>query len=221
MPAFVVVIVVAVSLGFGRTVVLPTLRGTFSRPWFVYLHGTLFVVWVSLLAVQVWLISRRQVRLHQRLGMLGAVLVPLMAVSGVVVSVWATNRDVALGQPGAIVFFFGLLMDMLMFFAFGCAALLTRRRPALHKRLIVFATLAILGAAIGRIPVVGNAANALTVVLVFAVVAYDLTIDRRVRAVTLIGGALFLAGVYTETAIGETDAWRRVGPRVLKVLTLP
>ena len=220
MPAFVAIVIIAVSLGFGRTVVLPSLRGTFSRPWFVYLHGSLFVVWVLLLAVQVRLVSRHQVRLHQRLGILGAVLVPLMAVSGVIVSVWATNRDVALGQPGAVVFFLGLLMDMLMFFAFGCAALVTRRRPANHKRLIVFATLAILGAAIGRIPLVGDCANSLAVTLVLAVVGYDLALDRRVRAVTLIGGMLFLAGVFSETPLGQTDAWRRAGPRVLHTLTL-
>jgi hypothetical protein len=144
-----------------------------------------------------------------------------MAASGVAVGVWSTRRDLALGQPEAIAFFFGLLMDMLLFFVFGSAALLMRRRSATHKRLIVFATIAVLGAAVGRVPVVGGAANGLAIGLVLAVLGYDLAVERRVRMVSVLGGALLLAGIYSETPLGQTRAWAGVGPAVLASLTPP
>jgi hypothetical protein len=221
MPCFAALVVLVVALGFGRTFLLPLLGGRFSRPWFVYAHGALFFAWVALLVAQVWLAARRRVRWHQRLGWAGAVLVPLMAASGVAVGVWATRRDLALGQPEAIAFFFGLLMDMLLFFVFGSAALLMRRRSATHKRLIVFATIAVLGAAVGRVPVVGGAANGLAIGLVLAVLGYDLAVERRVRMVSVLGGALLLAGIYSETPLGQTRAWAGVGPAVLASLTPP
>jgi hypothetical protein len=159
-------------------------------------------------------------RWHQRLGTIGFPLVPLMAASGVAVAVWATNRDVALGQAEeAIPFFFGQLMDMLLFFAFASAALLLRRRPAVHKRCVLFATIAILGAALGRIPVVGSVANPVAVALVLAIGVYDLAVERRVRPVSYVGGLLLLAGIYTEPPLGETRAWERAGPVVLAWLS--
>jgi hypothetical protein len=216
MLCFAALVFAAVLAGFGRTFLVPFARGRFEpRPWFVYAHAALFFVWVTLLIVQAWLAARRQVRWHQRLGWIGFPLVPLMAASGIAVSVWATRRDLALGQAEAIPFFAGLLMDMLLFFAFASAALLMRRRPAVHKRLMLFATIAILGAAFARIPAMEGLGNSVAVALVLAIGAYDIRIERRIRPVSYIGGLLLLAGIFSETPLGELRAWERAGPVVL------
>ena len=159
-----------VLAGFTRTFFLPLARHTFTAPWFVYVHGALFFTWIALLVAQASLIVRRQLPLHRRLGRCAVLLIPMMVVSAVVVATWATARDYqAVPRGQVIVFYFGQLADMVMFGGFASAAYLTRRRPAAHKRLMLLATLALLGAAIGRIPVIGPAANPITLAMLAAI----------------------------------------------------
>ena len=44
------------------------------------MHGVLMTAWVALFAAQVWLISARRVRVHQRLGYAGIGLAALIVV---------------------------------------------------------------------------------------------------------------------------------------------
>lgn len=50
-----------------------------------HLHGALFTSWFVLFAVQTVLVQRRDIRLHQRLGRMGALLAILMVLSGSVI----------------------------------------------------------------------------------------------------------------------------------------
>ncbi len=204
-----------VLTGFTRTFFLPLAHGTFSRPWFVYLHGLLFFSWISLLVIQALLALRRQFRWHRRLGWFGASLIPLMTTSGVIVAYWATRRDVAAGHGAvALPFFFGLLMDMFLFASLATAAVLARSYSSVHKRLILFATLAVLGAAIGRIPVLGAAANYITVFMLLCIAIFDVFAIRQVHHATMLGGAWLLAGTFIQTPIGNTAAWLSVAQRI-------
>ncbi len=58
--------------GFGRTYYA---KGLFDVPplasLIVHVHGLLMTAWVALFGAQVWLISSRRIRLHQRLGYAG------------------------------------------------------------------------------------------------------------------------------------------------------
>jgi hypothetical protein len=210
---------ILVLAGFARTFFIPLARQRLSAPWFVYLHGTLFLSWVALLIAQSLLIATRHVSWHRRLGPVGAGLVPAMVASGVAVAIWATARDVKAGQgDSAIGLFFGELMDMALFAGLGTAALLTRHRPEVHKRLILLATLALLGAAVGRIPILGKAANLVTFFLLATVAGRDLVRLGRVHSATLWGGLVLVAGILVQTPVGATSLWLSVGRRVLNVL---
>lgn len=213
---FAMVAAALVLAGFSRTFFLPVLRRTFTAPWFVYVHGTLFLVWITLLVSQASLVVRRQVALHRRLGRAAVVLIPCMVISAVVVASWATARDYRVTPEDRIIaFYFGELMDMVMFGGLATAAYLMRRRPAVHKRLMLLATLALLGAAIGRIPVIGDASNSVTLAMLGAIVVADLMTLRRVHYATLIGGAAFLLGVYSEEPLGATPQWLKVGSGII------
>src|SRR5262245_16080061 len=62
-----------VLAGFARTYYLkPYFGGPPLPSLMVHVHGLLMTVWVALFATQVWLISSRQVKVHQRLGYAGA-----------------------------------------------------------------------------------------------------------------------------------------------------
>ena len=214
---FSLLVAAIVVAGFMRTFFLPLANHTFAAPWFVYVHGTLFFTWIALLVTQTSLIASRDVARHRRLGLLAVALIPLMVASAVTVAFWSTARDYRAGGGDAtIAFFFGQLMDMVMFAAFAIAALLARRRPQWHKRLILLATLAVLGAAVGRIPDRrGRSANYVTLIFVVAILGYDLLSQRRAHVITIVGGTALMVGTFTEDVIGSTPQWLAMGAQLV------
>jgi ABC-type Co2+ transport system permease subunit len=217
---FAVVFAMTASLfvlaGFTRTFFIPLVTGTFSRPWFVYVHAILFFSWIPLLVGQALLIVRSMFKWHRRLGWMGAAMILPMAASGAAVAYWATRRDVAVGKAAdALPFFFGALMDMILFASLAIAAVLARRRSPVHKRLMLLATIAILGAAIGRIPVVGAFSNYIAVALMLSIAAGDIYVSRHVHRATLLGGAWLLIGIFTQGPIGNTNAWISIAQQIV------
>lgn len=205
-----------VLAGFARTFFLPLARGQFSRPPLVYVHGALFFGWVTLLIVQGQLAASRRLMLHRRLGWIAVALIPAMAASGVGVSVWATARDLKAGRGDAAAsFFFGQFMDMLLFAGLSSVAIAKRHRPDTHKRLIVMATIAILGAAIGRIPFIGRVDSAVTLALVLSMASHDLTVRRRVHPATLYGGLAVIGGGLLQGPVGATGIWLSTARRII------
>jgi hypothetical protein len=216
---FALVAATLVVAGFTGTFFLPVARGQFSRPPLVYVHGSLFFGWVILLIVQAQLAASRHLGWHRRLGWVGVALIPAMTASGVGVSVWATARDLRAGKGDAAAsFFLGQLMDMLVFAALASLAILKRQRPDTHKRLIVMATVAILGAAIGRIPLVGRADSIVSLALVVSLAAYDLAVRRRVHAATVYGGLAVIGGGLVQAPLGATATWLSAARRIIGIV---
>ena len=216
MVAFSLAVASLVVTGFTRTFFLPLVRGSFAAPWFVYVHGALFFSWVGMFVAQAGLIASRRVATHRRLGRIAVPLIPLMALSGLAVAVWSTARDFRVGRDASVVtFFFGELMDIAMFAMFAVAALVLRRRTEWHKRLIVCATLAVLGAAVGRIPIVGAYSNFLTSGLVLVLIGFDFASRGNPHAASLVGGAAFSVLTWSENFVGATNEWQAIGTRLI------
>ncbi len=119
----------------------------------VHAHGILMSAWIALFVTQVLLIARRRPDLHRRLGLAGAALAPLIVAFGSLTVAAAIERRFPEAGPlrfGRIfVEFDGL--SLWVFGALVCAALVWRRRPDVHKRLMLCATVALLPPAVGRI----------------------------------------------------------------------
>jgi hypothetical protein len=109
--------------------------------------------------------------------------------------------QVVWGNFASIAVFAGLL----------AAAILLRRTPQAHKRLIVLASIAILGPALARIsrwPVFGGEDGpfipAVLVGLLLAVIAHDLVTARRLHKATWIGcGIIVLATIAQQIIAGS------------------
>lgn len=216
---FALLVAVLVLTGFTRTFFIPLVRRTFNAPWFVYVHGGLFLTWIGLLITQAALIVRRRSRVHIRVGRVAFGLVPLMLCSGIAVAYWSSARDLSQGGGDSVVSTFGgELMDMLVFGVLATAALVLRRSPQAHKRLILLATLAVLGAAVGRIPVVGQAANYVTVALVVAIAVYDLVVQMRLNRTTVLGGLFLLVGIFSQGILTTTTLWLNLGRTLLSLI---
>lgn len=150
-------IAVAISctafLGFSFTYFGPLFRGQYPEvSATVHLHGWSFFLWFLLFPLQAGLIRLRQVKLHRTLGRASVVLATIMVGSGLVVA--AVQIDRALPTDGSPFWdFMGLpiLSLLVLFTAFYAVAIRRRRIPADHKRLMLLASTAALGAATFRI----------------------------------------------------------------------
>jgi hypothetical protein len=221
--AFGTLSVVLAVTGFSQSFFVPLARRALVVPPIVYIHGALFLGWVTLLLVQTLLVGRRRIRSHRRVGWIAVALVPAMAASGIGVGLWATARDVRAGEASAALpFLLGLVTDMMTFAVLASSAIATRRRPETHKRLMVMATIVVLGAALVRLIALVSASVrpwniALTTCLVLSVAAFDLHARRRVHSATVWGGAAVLANLIAQRPLGHTDLWLRAAHGLLGV----
>lgn len=143
------VVAIGVGLiGFSTTFLAPMAAGRFVAPPVIHIHAALFFAWLAFLLTQVRLVSGRRTALHRRAGWAGLALAAAMAVSGVGVGLFAARRDLAAGL-GEVAHgqFLTVCIEMLVFAGLVGAAIVYRRRPDVHKRLLLLATISILGPA--------------------------------------------------------------------------
>jgi hypothetical protein len=132
-----VVAFVVAMVGFNATIRGST--GTVTP--FVVVHATLFTAWLLLFIVQSRLIGSGRVALHRRLGLLGASLAATMVIVGFRVAIEAAQRGFKIDtrhDPLAYLVF--PLGDLSAFAVLVALALWYRKRPMVHKRLMLLAT---------------------------------------------------------------------------------
>lgn len=182
-----------VLAGFARTYYLKPFFATPDIPGrIVHLHGIVMTAWVLLFVVQISLVAKRRVRTHQRLGMLGAILAAMIVVVGILTALYAAARGASPGPP-PLSFLIIPIGDMLIFSVLIGLALYYRRKPQVHKRLMLLAAINLLTPAIARIPlsfIINGGPLAFfgltDLVLLFAV-AFDTYKHRRLHPVFLWG----------------------------------
>jgi hypothetical protein len=210
-----IAVVATVAVGFAPTYYLKPLFATPALPLFTHIHGALFTAWVLLFLAQTSLVAANRTDLHRRLGVAGAVLAIAMAVSGAALAIESARlARPALGVLARASPLFVLVIPLASVVVFAILVglgLYYRRRPDAHKRLMLFATLALLPPALARIRVLNaigpQAFFGVTVLFIAAVVAYDYWTRRRVHAVSLWGGLFLALSFPGRIALGHTDAW--------------
>ena len=210
-----VFIPVIVLAGFARSYYLKGLFGTPALPGLlVHLHGIVMTSWVVLFVAQVWLVAARRTRLHQRLGVLGAILAALVVLVGVFTAISAAARGSSPGPP-PLQFLVVPLGDVLVFAILVGTALYFRRRMDAHKRLMLLAAVNMLTPAIARIPFnfieTGGplAFYGLTDLCVLACVVFDTVRNRRLHPAFLWGTLLIVASQPLRLMLASTDVWMR------------
>ncbi|HKY30561.1 MAG TPA: hypothetical protein VJM12_21700 [Pyrinomonadaceae bacterium] len=210
-----VFIPVVVLIGFARTYYLKGFFGTPALPsLLVHFHGAVMTAWVVLFMTQVWLVSSRRTKVHQRLGIGGALLAALVVCVGTVTAVYSAARETPSDHP-PLVFLAIPLGDMLVFAILIGIALYYRRWLETHKRLMLLATMSLLTAAIGRIPfdfiLKGGPLVffGLTDLCMLACVAFDSIRNRRVHPAFLWGTLFVIASQPLRVLLAGTSAWLR------------
>jgi hypothetical protein len=207
-----------VFAGFARSYYLRSEFGFPALPAFLQLHGLVMTLWFVLFFVQVWLITVQRTRLHRQLGAFGVGLAGLMVVvTGTVVIRSARRGFTAFPEtvkwPGFLLLSLGIVLTFAILF---CAAVLLRRRSAIHKRLMVLASLSIWGPAISRLPLhfieTGSLWTSIAVgdACVVTCVVLDSIRNRRLNPAFLWGGLLILCSHPLLVWMGNTPTWSRM-----------
>lgn len=191
-----------------------------ATPLVVHIHAIAFSAWVVLLVVQGRLAARAPAR-HRALGRTGAWLVPIMLVTGLLAAVQGARDGWNPGGPyrDALAFMFVGIADLIVFTTLTTAALVARRQPDLHMRLMLLGTLGgLMWPAITRIPLIAGRAPLMFGVLAALVLApamRDVLVRAPRRWVSLGVGVAILATFPMRVAIGNGDAWRRLAMSML------
>jgi hypothetical protein len=184
----------------------------------VRLHAALFGGWLALFIAQTRLVAMGRTALHRRLGIVASVLAVAMLAVGVPTAIAAARRGWPFdGDPlGNLVHPLG---DLVSFTVLVGVALWYRRKPDVHKRLMLLATAgALMNAPLAhmhaRLPAPLNANPLLfllpMVLLLSASAVYDRVTRGRIHPVSLWGAVLLFAwGNVRELLIRPSSAWHQ------------
>jgi hypothetical protein len=192
------------------------------RPWFLHVHGVIYLGWLALLVSQAVLAARGKIALHRRVGTFGIAYGALVWLLGVIVTFAAPALHVRAGEwdmDRAASFLTIPLGDMVLFGGFFAAAIAYRRKPEIHKRLILLACVAVMFAGAFRLSYVASMPVQLITWYspVIAGMIYDRYKMGRVHRVYWIGAAI-MAVALLRLPFGESEVWRRIGRALLTPL---
>jgi hypothetical protein len=123
----------------------------------VITHGLALSLWVMLLIVQPLLVVNRKYRLHMVIGKFGAVLATCIVILGVTLSIEWMRIDPSRMAPWFVTskkFMAVPFISTLIFGGFVATGILNRRRPEIHRPMMLLATLTVISAATDRIPAI-------------------------------------------------------------------
>ena len=201
--------------GFAPSYYLKAHFGTPQLKPLLHFHGLVFTMWMVLMIVQTSLISAAKVRLHQRLGIAGAVLVVLMVMSGAAV-IYGRGTTITPGMPHEMILAFLAIavVALLLFPMLIGAALYFRRNAGAHKRLMLLGTMVFLTAAVHRLlmwlvdpAVTPPLFFGATDLFIVALVAYDFLSRGRVHTATLWGGVAVVVAQVGSLLLAGSGMW--------------
>jgi hypothetical protein len=138
-------------VGFIPTYWAPVASASFGGPPLLHLHGLLFSAWPLLFIVQARLALSGRLERHRVLGYVGISLVTAMLFAGTAVAIDGLRTNLAAGFESARAFTIVPLSILLSFVGLVVAAIANVRRPEVHMRLMMAATVTLLPPAIARI----------------------------------------------------------------------
>jgi hypothetical protein len=195
-------------VGFWPTYFGPLVLGTIAQPLLIHLHATVFVGWLVLFLTQVVLAASGRVAWHLRLGRIGIGYGVLVIIVGLLTGISRSANRIRLGLAGEHLLFIAVA-DMTVFAIFFGAAIAFRRKPQIHKRLMMVAATMLLVAAASRMTFLPNlqARQAVWVSPILLAMGYDFRAPTPdPSGLPPRPGAFFVRAV-SPGFIADTDTW--------------
>lgn len=194
----------------------------------VLVHGMAVTAWYVLSLVQSLLITVRNRGFHMKLGLSAVGLLPVVAVSGVLVAIRSAQ-----GAPGFV--FFGMdyqhafllvmLAEIAVFTGLVITGILMRKRPEIHRAMMLSASLSLLLGATTRMPslvtLFGGPDSRVAffgpvfVLGVLLILARSLMTRKFDRWLATGYGVMVVTYLLAEQ-ISRTEGWRQVAAVLLK-----
>ncbi|HEX6278759.1 MAG TPA: hypothetical protein VFZ49_01970 [Pyrinomonadaceae bacterium] len=211
-----VAVILAVLVGFGPTFYL---KPFFDKPplarSIIYVHGLVMAAWVLLFATQVYFISSKKIKLHQKLGFAGVALAILVISTGILTAIGAAKYGSASAPPDIppLQFLIVPFGDMVVFAILFGAAVYYRKNSPNHKRLMLLTIINFLPPAIARFP--GGLTNeygplwfyGVPTVITIALIALDTWYNRKLNKVFLFAGMFLIASMWIRLPLMSTGSW--------------
>jgi hypothetical protein len=186
-------------------------------------HGIVFFTWLLIFLVQSRLIATHHVAWHKRLGLTSIFVLALMIPLGYSTIIGMVRRgfdlsgdlNLAIGSDVAQEAVFPFF-NITIFAVLVIAALAYRRRPEIHKRLMLFANIELMPAPlahfIGHNPTLAPLPAPIILVpisiFVIAAVGRDWLVARRIHSLTwALAGLRMVSGGLEAGPIGSSTAW--------------
>ena len=219
---------IAVSIaGFLPAIVNPVGRRAPLTP-LAAVHGIVFLAWLLLFLAQSLLVATGRVGWHRRLGLTSVVLLALMIPLGFLTATSMVRRGFDLSgdqhigfpPPRGLDVYTGSLFNfggLLEFTILAVAAICYRRRPEIHKRLMLFANIELMGPSITHFighlsPLELKPPEVLIpfTLLLLAGIARDYVVAKRIHPLTAaLAIALFVCLPLQGAVIGPSAWWHQ------------
>jgi hypothetical protein len=204
-------LIVLVFLGFAPTYYLrPSAAGPI--PGYLHVHGAAMTAWFLLLLVQTALIATRRRAVHRRLGIAGAFIAAVIVVLNPLVVAWSVPHLLAENmstQLTALIVVADLLLIGIFLVLVGLA-IGWRRYPETHSRMLLLASLAVSGPALGRfsLNLAGTPLPGVIglMVLPLLVVVHDQVMMKRVHPASAWGAAAIISSTVLSVVVSNTAA---------------
>jgi len=204
-----------VFYGFSNTIDRKLIHANPRPPILLWVHSFVFSTWVGFFILQSALVRIRKVNLHRTVGWVGAGLAATMVVLGFwIAPVMARFDTIQLHRPNRDAFLIVPLLDILEFAIFVGLAILWRKSPERHRRLMLIGSCVLTGAAFGRMPWMHAPLEFYGGIdgLILLGGTRDLWVSRRIHSVYLIALPLLVIAQVTATHIflHKTAFWIRI-----------
>jgi hypothetical protein len=199
-------------VGFAKNFYLRAWIGTRPMTAMVHVHGLIMTAWILLFLAQTLLVANGRSDLHRKLGVIGAFLALIVVALGL----YTISNSILRRHPDANPNLFALLfvafdgLSLLLFGGLVIAALRVRRRPQVHRRLMLMALVSLLPPAFGRFAAYFTHVGVSEIVLglmcatVLSCIVIDKVRHRRPHPALVWPGALVVA-VNISTYVAQTS----------------
>jgi len=223
-----IVAILVILIGFLKTFIIPLLTGTKTWPWVIYLHAGFAFGWVTLFLLQSILIKSKKYKVHFTLGRWGVFIALGAAITIIPAALYQCERELkeGLGQT-AISAILGACSSALIFLLLVVFAITYRKKPQVHKRLMLLATIVLIWPAWFRwrhyFPSIQRPDIWFAVVLADSLIIiafiWDWVKNKRIHPALLYTGFFIIAEQCTELIIFDSPGWRLIANAIYNFLT--
>lgn len=215
--AIAIIGIIAILVGFSKTFIIPLVSGTKTWPLTIYAHAFFVFGWVIIFLTQSLLIQNKKYKIHIFIGRWAAFIAVGAAISIIPASLFQVERELkeGLGQT-AISSIVGSLASATMFLILVTLGILNRKRPQVHKRFMLLATIILIWPAWFRwrhyFPSVERPdiwfAVVLSDSLILVAFIWDWLKNKYIHPALLYGGLFIIAENVMEILLFDSKGWR-------------